>query len=119
MEIRNTTTTQYSLTKDLISDNTGFINLVHLALKAGKLKVGMEASCSSCLVRKAKLVICAADVSSNSQKKIRRITERQKIKYIVYGNKKSYSNILQRSVAGIICIEDNNFASGILKKITV
>ena len=90
-------------------------NLLHLAFKAGKVKVGMSASCSSCLKNKAVLVVCALDISDNSKDKIERIARRQNVKFLVYGDKNLYSGIFQRCVTGILSIEDKNFASGILK----
>ena len=91
------------------------INLLHLARKAGKVKSGMSACCSSCIKNNAELVICAEDISNNSKNKIKRITLSKEVKLIVYGDKQMFSNLFQRTVTGIICVEDKNFSSGILR----
>lgn len=97
-----------------MSKITDLTNLLHLARKAGKVKIGMSLSCSSCIKNRASLVLCAEDISNNSKDKIEKIARQKNVRFIVYGSKKLFSDIFNRTVTGIISIEDKNFASGIL-----
>jgi len=91
------------------------IKLLQLARKAGKAKAGMSACCSSCIKNSAELVICAEDISLNSKQKVERIAQQKGVELLTYGKKEMFSELFQRTTTGLICIEDKNFASGILK----
>jgi ribosomal protein L7Ae-like RNA K-turn-binding protein len=91
------------------------VPLLHFAVKAGGLKLGMSASCSSCLHRKAKLIICADNLSGNSQQKIVRIAQENRVKTILIGSKEKFADLFNRNTTGIICVENVNIAQGITK----
>ncbi len=96
---------------------TYIVNMLHMACKAGRVKVGMTASCSSCLKNKSELVICATDMSKNSKDKIEKTARLRGVKFLVYGDKGLYSQVFKRQTTGIISIEDKNFASALMKVI--
>lgn len=98
-----------------MSKTTYISNMLHLACKAGKVKIGMTASRSSCLKKRSELVICASDISKNSRDKIEKSARLGGVSFRIFGDKKLYSGLFQRQTTGIISIEDKNFASALLK----
>ncbi len=89
------------------------IYLLHLARKAGKLKMGFDASKNSCENGVAKLLIIAENLSKNTKKKIMEIAYAYNVKAIKILSKKKFSESFNVRELGIICVEDTNFSNGI------
>jgi ribosomal protein L7Ae-like RNA K-turn-binding protein len=89
--------------------------LLGFANKAGKLKFGISACALSCRARKARLIILANDLSSNTRKKIEPIIIHNGIKNISLGTKEQFGRLFNRKNTGLVCIEDTGFAAGIAK----
>lgn len=91
--------------------------LLGFSRKSGALKLGTEATRESVLRRRAKLVLLANDISPKSVKEIRFICDKNNIKAeILPMTIEEISAAIGRR-AGILAIEDEGFASAILKNI--
>lgn len=95
--------------------NHPILSRLGFARKSGRLSIGFAASKESCLNKKAKLIVIAADVSAKSEKEIRYFAG-DKIPAV-----KIDSTILEMSAAigikaGIVSVNDSGFADAILKR---
>ncbi len=93
------------------------INLLHIARKARKLKSGYDACERSCFSNNAKLLIYASDLAERSKKHLLELANANNVKIVEYGTKSQFGNEFKIRDIGIICIEDANFAKGILRSI--
>ncbi|MDA3814008.1 MAG: ribosomal L7Ae/L30e/S12e/Gadd45 family protein [Candidatus Cloacimonetes bacterium] len=93
------------------------INLLHMARKAGKLKSGYDACERSCFSNDAKLVIYASDIAERTKKHLLNLANAYNVKIVKYGFKTLFGSEFKTRDIGIICIEDANFAKGILQSI--
>jgi ribosomal protein L7Ae-like RNA K-turn-binding protein len=92
------------------------LGLLHLARKAGALKFGFDACQRSCQRGKARLIIAAADLSKRQKSSLLTVAEAQNIKYLEFGSKQMLGDSFNLRDVGIICVEDKNFASGVVQK---
>ena len=95
---------------------TEVTGLLHLARKAGKVIFGFDACQRSCLNAKAKLILAAKDLSSRQRSSLKTLAEANNIKFLEFGTKRFLGESFKQRDVGIICIEDRNFANGIVKK---
>ena len=93
------------------------INLLHMARKARKLKSGHDACERSCFSNDAKLLIYASDLAEKRKKHLLDLANANNVKIIEYGSKPLFGREFKIRDIGIICIEDANFAKGILRLI--
>ncbi len=93
------------------------INLLHMARKARKLKSGFDACERSCFSNDAKLLIYASDLAEKRKKHLLDLANANNVKIIEYGSKPLFGREFKIRDIGIICIEDANFAKGILRLI--
>lgn len=93
------------------------MNLLHMARKAGKLISGYDACERSCFANEAKLLIYASDVAEKRKEHLLNMANANNVKIIKYGSKSLFGKEFKIRDIGIICIEDANFASGILRSI--
>ena len=93
---------------------TKVFNLLHLARKAGKLQIGFDACERSCLRNRAKLVIFAEDISKNNRRRVQFLAKNSNTKVIAFGTKKLFAEAFKTKEIGIICVEDENFAGGLI-----
>jgi len=91
------------------------INLLHMARKAGKLKSGYDACERSCFSNNARLLICASDIAERTKNHLLNMANANNIKIIEFGSKALFGREFKIRDIGIICIEDANFAKGILR----
>ena len=91
------------------------INLLHMARKARKLKSGYDACERSCLSNDAKLIIYASDLAERTKKHLLNLANANNIKIVEFGSKSLFGREFKIRDIGIICIEDANFAKGILR----
>ncbi|MDP8203081.1 MAG: ribosomal L7Ae/L30e/S12e/Gadd45 family protein [Candidatus Tenebribacter mawsonii] len=92
-------------------------NLLHMARKAGKLKSGFDACERSCFANNAKLLIYTSDLAEKRKKHLLNLANANNVKIIEYGSKSLFGSEFKIRDIGIICIEDANFAKGILRSI--
>ena len=90
------------------------INLLHLARKARKLQLGYDACERSCLSHHAKLVIIAEDLSKNNRRRIMFLAKETNIKLFSFGTKELFGAAFKLKDIGIICVEEENFAKGLI-----
>ena len=88
--------------------------LLHLARKARKLQLGFDACERSCGRHHSKLMIIAEDLSKNSRRRIVFLAKEFNIKVISFGTKESFGAAFKLKNIGIICVEDENFAKGLI-----
>ena len=93
------------------------INLLHMARKARKLKSGYDACERSCFSNNAKLLIYAYDLAEKRKKHLLDLSNANNVKIVEYGSKSLFVREFKIRDIGIICIEDANFAKGILRSI--
>lgn len=93
------------------------INLLHMARKAGKLKSGYDACERSCFSNNAKLLIFASDLAERTKKHLLNLASANNVKIVEFGSKPLFGREFKIRDIGIICIEDANFAKGILRLI--
>jgi len=92
-------------------------NLLHIARKARKLKSGYDACERSCFSNNAKLLIYASDLAEKRKNHLLSLANANNIKIVEYGSKSLFGTEFKIRDIGIICIEDANFAKGILRSI--
>lgn len=86
-----------------------------MARKAGKVTFGYDASIRACLCNRCNLIICSEDMAAKQVKGLKTVVEGLNIKMLRLGKKKEFGEAFNMRDVGIICIEDKNFAKGILK----
>ena len=67
--------------------------------------------------RKAKLVIVAEDASNKTKKNIEFISNKNKVKFAIFGQKDDLSHAIGKMNKVVFAIKDKNLASGIEKVI--
>jgi ribosomal protein L7Ae-like RNA K-turn-binding protein len=90
--------------------------LLHLARKAGKVIFGFAACERACLSGKASLILAAKDLAERQKTSIKIVAEANNVKYLEFGSKRYLGDAFKVRDVGIICVQDRNFASGIVKK---
>ena len=93
------------------------INLLHLARKAGKLQFGFDACEKSCFKGKSRLVIYVSDLSEKSKRKLISMANAYNTKVIEIGTKGLFGETFKTRDVGILSIENNDFAKGIIRLI--
>lgn len=91
------------------------INLLHLARKAGCVVFGFEACKRSCLQGFSKLVIIASDLAEKKKAEMIEIARSGNVKWAEIGTMALYGEAFKSRNLGIICLENVNFAKGIIK----
>ena len=83
--------------------------------RAGKIIFGTDAVIDSINYKKAKLVIITIDASEKTKKNIIYICDKNKVPYIVFGNKDDMSHAIGKTNKVVFAIKDKNLADGIKK----
>jgi len=102
--------------KEAKPENEKILNLLHMARKAGVVKLGFDASQRSCFQGKAKLILTAGDLSARQKQNIQSMADAYNVKFVEFASKQILGVSLNLRDVGILCIEDRNFASGIIKQ---
>lgn len=97
--------------------NDKVMNLLHMTRKAGKLQTGFDACERSCFIGDAKLIIYAKDLAEKRKKHILIQADANNVKIKEFGSKALFGEEFKIRDIGILCIEDANFAKGILRLI--
>lgn len=92
------------------------LTLLGFASKAGRLSFGMNAAVSAINSRKAKLIVCAADVSKKSQKEITYFADKHNLPVKVISEDKSVLSSAVGKSCGMLSVNDQGFAQSILSQ---
>lgn len=92
------------------------LNLLGLALRAGKIETGTEKVMASIRAKRYKLVILADDASDNSKEKIIRLAENNNVPLVVWGTSDVLADAIGKGITIAIGIKDAGFAKTIKKK---
>jgi len=91
------------------------ISMIQLARKAGKVKFGFDAVRKSCETGKSFLVLAAVDLAKRSRNRLKIIAQGCNVRMIDFACKLDYAKIFDSRELGLISIEDQNFARGIIR----
>lgn len=92
------------------------MGLLHLARKAGKISFGFDACERACMNGKGRLILAAKDLAKRQKESLRMIAAANNLKYLEFASKHYLGAAFKVRDVGIICVQDRNFASGIVKK---
>ena len=92
------------------------ISLLHMARKAGKILFGFDACERACLKGKAFLILAAGDLADRQKASLRTVAEANNVKFFEFASKHYLGTAFKIRDIGIICVQDKNFASGIVQK---
>lgn len=94
------------------------LNLLHMCRKAGKLACGFDACERSCLNGQSKLLLVASDLANNQKESIRLLAESCHVKWAKTGTKERLGSAFKIRDLGVVSVDDQNFANGIIKWIS-
>jgi len=98
--------------------NNKIITLLGFASKAGKLSYGFDTTCQSVKQQKAKLVVCAEDISPKSFKEITFFAEKSNVS--VFSLKGITIATLSQAIGrkcGMISVNEKGFAQSLKEEI--
>jgi ribosomal protein L7Ae-like RNA K-turn-binding protein len=95
--------------------NNKMLSYLGLAMRAGKLVTGDEGVMGAIRSREAKLVILAADASSNAQKKYRDKCSFFNVPLLECGNRVELGQSIGKDERVVIALTDSGFAQMIKK----
>lgn len=93
------------------------LSMIGMAKRAGKVSTGSFLCERAVKSGEAKLVILAGDISEGSAKAIKDTCAYYKVKYITYADKDSLGTFTGGGDRAVVSINDDNFASAVLKKL--
>lgn len=89
-------------------------NLIGIAQRAGKVSSGTMAAKTSLLRRRAFLLIMSKDISINSRESLESSCTKQKIPWIMLGNKYDLGTSMGKAYRVAVTINDRGMAEAIL-----
>jgi ribosomal protein L7Ae-like RNA K-turn-binding protein len=92
------------------------LNLVGLAMKAGKVVGGEFMTEKAVKTGAAHLVIVAGDASGNTQKKFRNMCDFYQVPLTVYGDKDTLGHAMGKEMRASLAVTDEGLAKAIVKK---
>lgn len=92
------------------------LNLIGLALKAGKVKSGEFMTEKAVKTGAAALVIVAEDASDNTKKKFRNMCEFYKVPIRTYAIKDDLGHAMGKEFRASLAVTDEGLAQAIMKK---
>lgn len=96
--------------------NSKMITMLGFAAKAGKLSYGMKASVESLTRGKARLAVCAEDVSAKSLKEAEYYCKRYSARLLaLHGTDMAEMSAAVGRRCGILTVNDGVFADSVLK----
>ena len=102
-----------------MNDNSKLLSLIGLAKKAGRISVGHDAVLETLKKKKSKLIILASDSSERLEREIQREADFAKTQVEIIRIAETMADIGRAlpKKAGVISVNDDSFAAGILKVI--
>ncbi|MGM9551778.1 MAG: L7Ae/L30e/S12e/Gadd45 family ribosomal protein [Clostridia bacterium] len=95
--------------------NNKILNMIGLAVRAGKVKFGVFLALNACETGKAKLVVIPSDLGGSNKRNLESKCKNTNIPIIEVGDKASLSKAVGKENVSAIAICDENFKSAILK----
>ena len=92
------------------------LRICGIAMKAGKITSGSNMVEESIRYGKAYLVIISEDASENTKKRISDKCSYYDVPYIINGTMDELGHMIGKEARSVISVDDENFASQILKK---
>ena len=90
-------------------------NMIGLAQRAGKVSSGTMAARSSLLRQRAYLLIMSSDISDNTRESLITVCKKQKIPWMIQGNKFELGTSLGKAYRVAVTINDPGMANSIIK----
>ena len=95
--------------------NDRFLNMVGMAVRAGKAEFGVFSSERAVEEGRGALVVAAGDIGASNKRSIEGKCRRCGVDIIFYSDKDSLSHAVGKKNLPVICICDEGFASAIVK----
>lgn len=96
-----------------------YFNILGFAQKAGKVSSGASAAKSSILRRRASLLIISNDIAENTRQGLISSCQKQKIPWIVMGNKYEIGACTGKAYRVAVTINDSGIADSLIKALRV
>ena len=99
-------------------DNNNILNMIGLALRAGRLEIGEEPVGAICRARDCRLIIVARDAADNTFRRVRHFADAGQCLWIsVPFTKDELGSAVGRSSCAMLGVTDIGFAETIAKKL--
>ena len=99
-------------------DNNNILNMIGLALRAGRLEIGEEPVGAVCRARDCRLIIVARDAADNTFRRVRHFADAGQCLWIsVPFTKDELGSAVGRSSCAMLGVTDIGFAEAIAKKL--
>lgn len=99
----------------MLVNNKKILNLLGLAMRAGKIKYGNESCIESINKSKVKLVILASDASERTKTNFKQLCANKKISIYEFLNMDEISHAIGKQNKVVIGVCDENFSNEIIK----
>lgn len=99
----------------MLVNNIKILNLLGLAMRAGKIKYGNESCIETINKNKARLVLLASDASERTKINFKQLCENRKIPVYEFSNTYEISHAIGKQNKVVIGVCDENFSKEIIK----
>lgn len=89
-------------------------NIIGLAQKAGQVSAGTMAARTSLIRKRACLLVMSSDISSSTKESLMSLCKRQKVPWVVIGNKYDLGTAVGKAYRVALTINDSNMAKALL-----
>jgi len=89
-------------------------NLIGLANRAGKVSAGTMAAKTSLLRRRAVILLMSEDISENTKQSLQTVCSRQKIPWLMFGNKYDLGTSVGKAYRVAVTVNDEGFKNAII-----
>ena len=101
-------------------DNNNILNMLGLALRAGRLEVGEEPVGAVCRARDCRLILVARDAADNTFRRVRHFADAGQCLWIsVPFTKDELGSAVGRTSCAMLALTDIGFAESVVKKLAV
>lgn len=99
-------------------NNSKAMQMISLAMRAGKIASG-EFMTETCVKEgKAFLVIVATDASDNTKKKFTDMCKYYEVPILIFADKDSLGHMIGKEFRASLCVNDEGLAEEIIKKVS-
>ncbi len=91
------------------------LNMIGLAVRAGKVKFGVFLTLAACDEGKAKLVVIPSDLGASNRRNVESKCKFTHVPFITAADKASLSKACGKENVPVLCVCDDSFTSAILK----
>lgn len=98
--------------------NENILNMIGLALRAGRLEVGEEPVGAACRARSCRLILVASDAAGNTLRRVRHFADAGQCLFItVPATKEELGSAVGRTACAMAALTDVGFAEAVVKKL--